>query len=196
MASQHIKCVVIGPSGAGKTCLLKRIERQTYNEDEGKTVGMELYLHKVSMKDGHEISFKLFDSAGSNIGVTQLSSYYRTSQVFMAVFDVSDIQSFRNLQVDLLPKLAAVRHDHVVLVVGAKSDKKRAVSREEGEAMVKSMLNENQRFCTYIEASASTNDNVTETFYELGKLYEQLRQEEELRSATMTSSERGCCLIS
>ncbi|XP_040361902.1 ras-related protein RABC2a [Rosa chinensis] len=107
----------------------------------------------------------IWDTAGQERFRTLTSSYYRSAQGIILVYDVTRRDTFTNLS-DVWAKeveLYSTNQDCVKVLVGNKVDREseRAVSREEGIALAKDIG------CMFLECSAKTRENVKLCFQEL-----------------------------
>ena len=65
MKSYHymFKMIMIGDSGVGKTCLLKRLEQSIFDENTPNTIGIEFVRKQVLVND-HTIMLQIWDTVG------------------------------------------------------------------------------------------------------------------------------------
>lgn len=104
------------------------------------------------------------DTAGQERFRTLTSSYYRGAQGVILVYDVSNRNTFDNLQTWFNELDTYTTSKEIVkIVVGNKIDKEaeRVVSRKEGQEFAKKMA------ALFLECSAKTNVSVDEAFEEL-----------------------------
>lgn len=152
-----LKIVVVGDSGVGKTCLLLRFVRDQWEGETQPTLGVE-FLTKVVATETHKIQLQLWDTAGQELFRSVTRGYYRGSAGALIVFDVTSVDSFKNVDKWLQDLRDVARSDVVTVLIGNKCDlaDKRAVSTEEARAYAEAngML--------YFETSAKTGDNVPE----------------------------------
>jgi small GTP-binding protein len=152
-----LKVVVIGESGVGKTCLLIRFVRDTFDEDTQSTLGIE-FLSKIIQTETRRIQLQLWDTAGQELFRTVTRGYYRGSAGALVLFDLSNRDSFDNVERWLQDVKSVARDDVVLILIGNKSDleEKRQVSKEEAADFAE------QHGMHYFEASAKTGANVSE----------------------------------
>lgn len=148
------KLLLIGDSGVGKSCLLLRFTDDTYTESYISTIGVDFRI-KTMVIDGKVVKLQMWDTAGQERFRTIVASYYRGSHGIIITFDVGDRTSFNNIPKWLQEiRMHAIPEAHKILV-GNKCDiKDRAVSKEEGEELAKSIN------VSYIETSAKTSTNI------------------------------------
>lgn len=155
-----LKVVVVGDSGVGKTCLLIRFIRDLWDEDSQPTLGVE-FMTKIVTTEKHRIQLQLWDTAGQELFRSVTRGYYRGSAGALLVFDVTNRDSFENIDRWLQDVKDVARSDVVALLIGNKVDlcvnnDKRQVTKEEAEAFAK--LHGMQ----YFETSAKTGAQISE----------------------------------
>lgn len=111
--------------------------------------------------DSKTIKLQLWDTAGQERFKTITSTYYRSAQGIMIVYDVTNQDSFANIQRQWLPEIQRYASSNVSLVlVGNKSDlsNKRVISTEEGKALADTLG------VSFVETSARTATQVEAAF--------------------------------
>jgi Ras-related protein Rab-1A len=156
------KMLLIGDSGVGKSCLLLRFADDTYTESHISTIGVDFKLRTIELDD-KTIKLQLWDTAGQERFRTITSSYYRGAHGIIVVYDVTDMESFRNVQQWLHEIDRYARDDVNKLLVGNKSDLtgKRVVTAEMGKELADSLGIE------FLETSAKTSANVEQVFNDM-----------------------------
>eukprot|EP00998_Keelungia_sp_KM082_P008206 NODE_4395_length_787_cov_70.795455_g4372_i0.p1 GENE.NODE_4395_length_787_cov_70.795455_g4372_i0~~NODE_4395_length_787_cov_70.795455_g4372_i0.p1 ORF type:complete len:207 (-),score=33.48 NODE_4395_length_787_cov_70.795455_g4372_i0:80-700(-) len=161
------KLLLIGDSAVGKSSMLLRFTDGTFEEDIGATVGVDFKFKYLTVQ-GKRIKLTIWDTAGQERFRTLTSSYYRGAQGVVLVYDITNKQSFDNLQmwqneVDMYSSLT----DVVTLLVGNKVDlvqkdpSLRAVPRRTAEEFAR------KNGMMLIEASAKTKEGIQQTFEEV-----------------------------
>ena len=150
-----LKIVVVGDSGVGKTCLLIRFVRDIFDEECQPTLGVE-FLTKIVQTEQHKIQLQLWDTAGQELFRSVTRGYYRGSAGALLVFDLTNRDSFENIERWLSDIRSVARADVVTLLIGNKADlaDKRQVSTEEAEAFAQA------HSMQYFETSAKTGANI------------------------------------
>jgi Ras-related protein Rab-1A len=128
------KALVIGDSGVGKSCLLLRFAQDKYEQNYLSTVGVDYYSRTISI-EGRRVQLQMWDTAGQERFRTITGSYYRRSQVFVVVYDITDNDTFENVKhwLEEINKNAGSSVPR--LLVGNKSDMEslRQVSYQRGK---------------------------------------------------------------
>ncbi|RZC90875.1 hypothetical protein C5167_028711 [Papaver somniferum] len=160
------KILLIGDSGVGKSSLLVSfISNDTAPENNlSPTIGVDFKIKQLTV-GGKKLKLTIWDTAGQERFRTLTSSYYRSAQGIILVYDVTRRESFTNLS-DVWAKeveLYSTNQDCIKMLVGNKVDRdvERAVTREEGVALA------NDLGCLFLECSARTRENVEKCFEEL-----------------------------
>lgn len=161
------KIVLIGDNYVGKSCILRRLLSDSFNENISNTIGVEFGSTKLKIL-GKTIKMQIWDTAGQEKYRTITTSYFRNIAGVVLVYDITNHKSFKNCE-NWLKDLEAivVGNRPVVVMVGNKNDMEatRQVTTEEGEQFAK------QHNLLFLETSAkSKNSNrVYEIFCSLGK---------------------------
>jgi Ras-related protein Rab-1A len=154
------KILIIGDSGVGKSCILLRFAEDTFTESYISTIGVDFKIRSIE-HEGKFIKLQIWDTAGQERFRTITTSYYRGAHGIIIVFDVTDPDSFTNVQ-QWLDEINRYSCESVCkILVGNKSDltNRRIVSTFSGQEYAESLGME------YIETSAKNADNIDKVFY-------------------------------
>lgn len=151
------KIIIIGNSGTGKSAILNRYSDNTFDERHCSTIGVDFKIKSVTI-DNTKIKLQIWDTAGQERFKTITSAYYRGANGIFLVYDVSDIESFVNLEkwVEDVRKYAAPNPK--IFVVANKIDLQRRITEKQGKKFAESINAE------YVEISAKDNLNVELSF--------------------------------
>jgi Ras-related protein Rab-1A len=115
------KLLLIGDSGVGKSCLLIRFSDDMFMESYISTIGVDFKIRTVEL-DNKVIKLQIWDTAGQERFRTITSSYYRGAHGVIIVYDITDQESFQNVNL-WLNEIDRHTSGHVNrLLVGNKSD--------------------------------------------------------------------------
>jgi small GTP-binding protein len=115
------KFIIIGSSGVGKTCLLKRLIDGTFSEDSASTIGVEFDSLILNI-DNRKVKLQIWDTAGQERFRSISKTYYRNAVGVVLVFDLTDRKSFDALTSWLNDIHALCDSNAVVQLIGNKSD--------------------------------------------------------------------------
>ncbi|XP_028662419.1 ras-related protein Rab-34-like isoform X1 [Erpetoichthys calabaricus] len=162
------KIIVVGDLAVGKTCLINRFCKDTFDKNYKATIGVDFEMERFEVL-GVPFSLQLWDTAGQERFKCIASTYYRGAQAIIIVFDVNDIASLDHTKQWLLDALKENDPNNVLLfLVGTKKDLSSAAQymRVEQDAikMAKEMKAE------YWVVSSLTGENVNEFFFRVASL--------------------------
>ncbi|KAF9311113.1 Ras- protein Rab-18 [Podila horticola] len=160
-----LKLLLIGSSGTGKSSLLMRFVDGVFlaPDEISATIGVDFKV-KVIDVEGKKYKLTIWDTAGQERFRTLTSSYYRGAQGVILVYDVSNRDSFNDLQTWFNELDTYCSSKEVVrMIVGNKVDKEssREVSRQEGQEFARKLQT------LFVECSAKTKLGVQQAFDEL-----------------------------
>jgi Ras-related protein Rab-6A len=156
------KLVFLGNQSVGKTSIITRFMYDTFDNNYLATIGID-FLSKTLHVNDRTIRLQLWDTAGQERFRSLIPSYIRDSSVAIIVYDITNRDSFTNLN----KWYDDVRNERgsevIIVIVGNKTDlkNKRQVSVEEAEAKAKELD------CMFIETSAMLGLNIKELFKKL-----------------------------
>jgi small GTP-binding protein len=176
------KIIVIGNYQAGKTSLVEKYVNDNFNANQRTTIGVDFRV-KYLEYDNKLIKSYIWDTAGQERFMTIVSSYYRTINGAVLVFDLNDADSFIALNAwmrELENNKSST--DVNVILVGNKCDiEKDEVTDED----ILEFMKESVYPISYIKTSAKTGHNVSKVFetlvqnmYDFNKLNK--KQEKEI----------------
>jgi len=152
----EFKVLAIGDCGVGKTSLLIRFAKGVFPD----LIEAHDVLTKTTTVDNTKLSLKIWDTAGQERFNTITSTFYRGAHIILIAFDLTNQQSFDNLQQWILEVDRYANETSARIIVGTKSDlnSERIISKD--------AVNQ---FCSnkglqYVETSAKTGDLVEEAF--------------------------------
>ena len=162
--SYHGRVVLIGDASVGKTSILNRLIEDRYDELEAQTIGANYQLFTQEI-DSSRVEMQLWDTAGQEKFRSLIPVYYRNAIAAVAVYDVSNMDSFSHLSdwIEQFQNEAGVAA--VVFVVGNKTDlvDDRQVKAEDAESWA------HARNYSFFECSAKSGDGVKHLFEEMAK---------------------------
>jgi len=159
------KYIVIGDSFVGKSCIVAKYIHGGFDEEFKTTIGIEFGSKDLTI-NGKVYRIQIWDTAGQETFRSITRAYYKNSVCSFIVYDVTNRQSFLNVQDWFNECKKQTPKTAMMVLVGNKIDlnNKREVSYEEGENFAKnnSML--------FYETSAKNGDNIENMFYESAEI--------------------------
>ena len=157
------KLVLIGDSGVGKSNLLSRFTRGTFDLDNKSTIGVEFATKSITLDGKVVIKAQCWDTAGQERYRAITSAYYRGAVGALLVFDITKHDTFKNCQRWLTELRDHADANIVVMLVGNKCDLKnqRMVTTEEATEFAE------KNNLAYIETSALDATGVETAFTQL-----------------------------
>eukprot|EP00736_Rhodelphis_marinus_P007197 Rmarinus@m.15809 len=154
-----LKLIVIGDTGAGKSCLLYHFIENRFKTGSNHTIGVE-FGSKILEVGGHELKLQIWDTAGQERFRSVTRSYYRGATGCLLVYDVTNRESFEAVPRWLQDARSLSGDDVVIVLVGNKTDREedRQVPRLEAANFAQ------EHDCAFLEASALSGENVQEVF--------------------------------
>lgn len=170
MKGLSFKVVLLGEGRVGKTSLISRYVKNTFDDKETSTVQASMYSSKaVPINDAgsapgaiREVDLALWDTAGQERFHALAPMYYRNADGAIIVYDVTDADTLRKVRTWAKELYAVVGDGNIQLVLcGNKADAapaEREVSEGEGAAMAAELG------AQHFLASAKTGQAVADVF--------------------------------
>ena len=162
-----IKITLLGSSGVGKTCIIKRYTEGSFEENSTSTSGAS-YSQKALEIGDKTVNLDLWDTAGQEKYRSLGRHFYKDAYIVCLVYDITNANSFQDLKEKWYNDLKSFGEKYTVLaVVGSKSDcyEKEEVKEEEAREYAKSIG------ATYMLTSAKSGDNIEALFENLVRQY-------------------------
>jgi len=163
------KLVFIGDPGVGKTCIISRFLKGTFDAEQITTVGASYASKTIKISETNEsLTLDVWDTAGQEKYRSLTRIFFQGAKLAILVYDITRKDSFENLKNVWLKELKDHADKNVVLgVAGNKSDlyEKEEVPEQEAREFAKSI---GAIFCL---TSAQNNSGIEELFDEMGKKF-------------------------
>ena len=164
--SYFSKIVVIGDANVGKTNIIRRIIGEDFREMES-TIGVEFAYLKIKNIDKDDPSktlcIQIWDTSGAERYKAITINHLRGSDGALIVYDISNLNSFNNLEYWYNCIKDASDENIIIYLIGNKSDLiyeiGRVVQKREAVNFVKS-----HKLQGFSECSAKNNENIQDVF--------------------------------
>uniref|UniRef100_A0A9J8CVR6 Ras-related protein Rab-28 n=1 Tax=Cyprinus carpio carpio TaxID=630221 RepID=A0A9J8CVR6_CYPCA len=163
---RQLKIVLLGDGASGKTSLAIRFAQEAFGKQYKQTIGLDFFLKRITLPGNLNVTLQVWDIGGQTIGGKMLDKYIYGAQGVLLVYDITNSQSFENLE-DWL---------NMVRKANEESDTQPAISlignKIDLEHMRTVKMEKHQRFCQENGlisqfVSAKTGDSVFLCFQRL-----------------------------
>ncbi|XP_050984399.1 ras-related protein Rab-28 isoform X2 [Labeo rohita] len=163
---RQLKIVLLGDGASGKTSLAIRFAQEAFGKQYKQTIGLDFFLKRITLPGNLNVTLQVWDIGGQTIGGKMLDKYIYGVQGVLLVYDITNSQSFENLE-DWL---------NMVRKANEESDTQPAISlignKIDLEHMRTVKMEKHQRFCQENGlisqfVSAKTGDSVFLCFQRL-----------------------------
>ena len=182
-----LKMVIIGDSNVGKTKICCKYLYNEFTNDTKSTVGVDLFSKSMLVND-IKIKLNIWDTAGQERYHSVTTAYYKGSNGCFIVYDITDKNSFDNVEkwYEEVKKIAD--KDILIILIGNKNDleNEREVTIEMGKKKAENLK------CPFFETSALTNYQIDVAFQEITQeILNKLQNEEENDSAELIGDDKN-----
>ena len=164
------KLVFVGDSGVGKTCIITRFLKGTFNSNELTTDGASYASKTIEIPEMKEfITFDIWDTAGQERYKSLTKFFFQGAKMAILVYDITVRQSYDSMKNEWYKQLKDYGDSDVIIgIAGNKSDlyeDEEAVSEQEARDFAKSIG------AIFSLTSAQSNTGINELFKDLGRKY-------------------------
>jgi len=96
-SSRVFKVILLGDGSVGKSSICSRFCRDLFAQAYKQTIGLDFFSQTVSLEDGQEVVFNLYDIGGQSLGSRMLPTYIRGSDAVIYVYDMTNVDSLENV---------------------------------------------------------------------------------------------------
>ncbi|KAM0675152.1 hypothetical protein GVAV_001495 [Gurleya vavrai] len=158
------KIILIGDSGVGKTCLIKRYTDEIYQQNYISTIGVDFKIKTIQVNN-EPVKLQIWDTAGQERFRTITNSYYRGAHGIIVVFDLTDRESFNSVS-DWIEEIKAHANENIeIVLIGNKVDLKEKI--EVSDKMMEDFVAKSLNNSVFLKTSAKENYCVEEVFVKL-----------------------------
>ena len=164
---ENVKVTLLGDSGVGKTCIIKKYINGIYNDNTESTPGAS-YSQRILDIQNRTIRLDIWDTAGQERYLSVGRHLYKDAYIVCLVYDITNAISFKNVKEKWYSELKTYGEKyHIVAIVGAKSDcyANEQVSENEAEEYAKSIG------AIFMQTSAKEGTNIDLLFETLVRQY-------------------------
>lgn len=192
----QFKLVLLGDSSVGKSSIVNRFVKDSFDEFRESTIGAAFLSQTVTIKEDNQdvtVKFEIWDTAGQERYKSLAPMYYRNSNAALVVYDITQADSLEKAQSWVHELKNKVDDDNLVIyLVGNKVDltidnaEKRVVDKTVAEKYAE------ENGLLFSEVSAKTGEGIQQIFQTIGeKLYEIRRKEDATNNSNMANRAHG-----
>jgi len=159
-----IRLMLIGDSNVGKTSIIKRYCNNQFSPSYISTVGID-FETKYLRLNGKIINLQIWDTAGQERYKVLAKNYYKNSDGFIIVYDITDKKSFNNVANWITQIKDSASENVKCVLLGNKCDLEelRQVDINQGKDLA------NNYQLKFYETSAQKGNNIQKVFTDLVK---------------------------
>jgi small GTP-binding protein len=152
------KIIFVGDEGVGKSSIMMRYTDDQYIDGVRPTIGIDFKIKTLTMND-RIYKVQIWDTAGHERFRAITPAYLRGAMGIILVYDISDINTFANIE-RWFSTIGCYAPDNAILVlVGNKCDTRaRQISYNEGKQLAM------QHNFDFFETSSKTGENIVSLF--------------------------------
>ena len=163
------KLVFVGDSGVGKTCIITRFLKGTFNSNQLTTDGASYASKTIEIPELNEfITFDIWDTAGQERYKSLTKFFFQGAKMAILVYDITVRQSYDSMKNEWYKQLKEYGDSDVIIgIAGNKSDlyDEEAVSEQEARDFAKSIG------AVFSLTSAQNNSGIEDFFRNLARRY-------------------------
>jgi len=92
------KVIVLGDGAVGKTSLIMRFCEDSFQQSYKQTIGLDFFIKRIVLPGNVHVTLQLWDIGGQQLGGRMLANYIYGSHGVILVYDVTNMESFKNLE--------------------------------------------------------------------------------------------------
>ena len=117
----EMKAILLGNSGVGKTNLIKTSMGNNFEEDSQTTTNATFFQKEIKIgKESYYLD--LWDTAGQEKYQSVTKIFLKKSEIIVFVYDITDENSFNDLEKWIEMSEEMIDNDHICGIVGNKAD--------------------------------------------------------------------------
>jgi Ras-related protein Rab-28 len=154
---------IIGDGSVGKSTIIAAFRAEGFHAVYKQTVGCDFYEKQLKIRGDTYVSLRVWDIGGQSIHSKNLSTYLQHSGAIMLIYDVTNRESFANLE-DWLIQARKCSNTDKIYLLGNKVDLvgQRQVSQNQHDKFVAE-----HQLTGSLLGSAKTGENIVKMFYKI-----------------------------
>ncbi|XP_051996313.1 uncharacterized protein rab44 [Xyrauchen texanus] len=182
--------VMLGNSCVGKTSFIRRFHEGQFSPDYCSTIGVDTCAQTVELHD-RSVKLHIWDTAGQERFHSITTQVFHKADGLLLMYEITSSKSFISVRDWITKVQERAAEDVIMMLLGNKNDcVEREVQIQEGEDLAREYK------MNFMECSASTGDNVSESMRTLAQLLVQRKRHKEEHTALkreQPQKKSGCC---
>ncbi|TMW60272.1 hypothetical protein Poli38472_000314 [Pythium oligandrum] len=92
------KVIILGDGAVGKTSIAMRHTEDNFSNTYKQTIGLDFFLKRLLLPGDAQVTLQIWDIGGQSIGGKMLKNYIFGAQAVLLVYDITNYESFQNLE--------------------------------------------------------------------------------------------------
>ena len=154
------KLIIIGDTGVGKSCLMRRVQDNEFKTEHQITIGVEFGSFAGSIQD-KIVKFQIWDTAGQESFKSVTRIFYRGAHCVFLTYDITRDETFVNA-IDWLKEIQEhASPDTLIYLIGNKAEleEEREITFDRAIEFARA-----HKISKCFETSATTGNNVEDVF--------------------------------
>lgn len=191
----QFKLVLLGETSVGKSSLVLKFAKGTFDENRESTIGAAFLAQSVYVPEHNAtVKFEIWDTAGQERYKSLAPMYYRNANTAIVVFDLTAPESLARARMWVRELRLQADDSIVIALVGNKLDDvaNRKVDKETAQSYA------DDEGLLYFETSAKTGENVQHCFEQIAlrmpiEEYFSDRERDDQRTLDLSRSQQSGC---
>lgn len=94
----QFKIILLGDGAVGKTSIATRFTQDQFAKHYKQTIGLDFFIKRLVLPGGVNATVQVWDIGGQSIGSKMLRNYIHGAHAVLLCYDVTNYQSFQNLE--------------------------------------------------------------------------------------------------
>lgn len=157
--------VILGDGAVGKTSITMRFCEDYFARQYKQTIGVDFFIKRVVLPGDVHVALQVWDIGGQSIGSKMISSYIYGAQAVLLTYDITNYQSFQNLEdwLELVKKTFDRDSPPYIALLANKTDLKHLCTVKQEKH--NSFADDNNMYSYFL--SAKSGDQINATFYRI-----------------------------
>jgi len=170
------KIVIVGDTGVGKTCLLKRYESDEFDESYSVTIGGDFINVNYLVNSTYQVKVQIWDTCGLEQYRSLVRLYFKGSNAALLTYDIAQ-KSTKPIRIWYEELHENMQEDIPIFLVGTKSDTVTSKDKKKDDEI--QILLKQYGFSNHFITSSKTKEGIIQAFENIVKdLYKKAIKEE------------------